>query len=124
MDGAERGYRAPIARRKSDRCARSAVGERMDEVVGDPLKTIDLAPGSAPRTKVSGQPIRRCRKRREKLIAGRSGCSILVRRNAGSSRSLSKPPLQVLSPVNGKRRRHGIDAPPKVPFSKCVDLFG
>src|SRR5947209_2446929 len=100
MDSTERCDRAPIARSKSNRLARPTVGERMNNVVRNALKAIDLAPRRFPCAEIGGESIGRRGERREQPVAGGLCRKIFVGGNARCTRGLAKTSLKVLAPVN------------------------
>src|SRR3954470_18160500 len=65
---AERSERAPARRREADRDARSLVAERLDDVAGQALEAVDLAPRRIPLAEVGGELVRRGGERVQLLV--------------------------------------------------------
>ena len=90
---AERRQRSPARRREADRDARPGVVERLDDVAGETLVAVDLAPRRLPRAEVGGQPVDRGRERLDERFRRRPW-----RRGRAGSAPASRPPTRRAGP--------------------------
>src|SRR5450759_1806987 len=59
----ERGQRSPLRGREADGDAGSRVVERLDDIAGEALESIDVAPWRLPAPEIGGEPVGRRRER-------------------------------------------------------------
>ena len=70
---AERGERAPARRGEADRDARRRVVERLDDVAGEALEAVDVAPRRLPGAEVGGELVGRGGERLQQLLRRLAG---------------------------------------------------
>src|SRR5450759_2544383 len=73
----ERGQRSPLRRGEADGNARSRVVERLHDVAGEALESIDIAPRRLPTSEVGREPVGRRRERLQEWLGGGLGDGVV-----------------------------------------------
>ena len=122
---AEGGQRAPLRGGEADGNARPGIVERLDDVAGEALEAVDVAPRRLPGSEVG---LRACR---TPPRATCSSCSAGAcwrchrRRDAPPRRaSAAHATADILAPEHRERRGNGVDAPAQIPLAQQRDLLG
>src|SRR5260370_34570205 len=108
---AERRQRTPHRRSETDRNAQSRVVERLDDISGQALESIDVAPRGFPAPEIGGEFVRGIRQRLQELL-GRHFCTDVVAEiHIGLFRRIAKALLHVLAPEHGQGSWQGRHTP-------------
>src|SRR5688572_25303337 len=120
--GPEGGQGAPARRGERNRDTGARIAERLDDVAGEPLETIDLAPRNLPASVVPGELGGSGRQRAQQLGRGGTGRDVFVSRHACPSGRAADGTAHLIAP--GDRQGGGDRAlgPAEIPFTQGPDL--
>ncbi len=121
---AKRCKRTPSGRCESDRAAWTVVVKGLNDIAGETLEAVYLAPGGSPISKVALECSRCCGQCLEVMGRARWTGNIVRARHAGITGIVPDTSHHLGAPVDGQRSRDGVDSPTEIPVAQDADLLG
>src|SRR5258708_27666659 len=122
--GSEGGERTPERRGEADGNAGAGVVEGLDDVSGQALVAVDIAPRGLPGSEVGGEAVGGCGEGLQQLVRGSLGGDVFFGGDAGFFGVVGCVAANVFAPEDGEGRGDGGYCPAVVPCAQRGDLIG
>ena len=102
----------------------AASSEGLDDVAGEALEAIDVAPRSLPGAEVGGELVGGGGEGVEQQAGRGLGSGVLLKQRGRRVWPDPRGGSELFAPEDGERGRDGVSGPALVPFAEDGDLFG